>query len=155
MLLGATCLANGFSRTLGRAKRCQVRSLRSTTHLFGHTHFGWDVILDGIRYMQAPLAYPSEREKRPASLGLAAERAEPLVPAWAPRPDPEWGSLGGICLAKHQPAHEGHSALPGESLVLASELRGRWSEYYKQHPRQPHVTRELCETAKGLYKPIF
>lgn len=33
-------------------------------HVFGHTHFCWDSTLDGIRYVQAPLAYPSERAKR-------------------------------------------------------------------------------------------
>lgn len=33
-------------------------------HLFGHTHSGWDAILDSIRYTRAPLAYPRERKRR-------------------------------------------------------------------------------------------
>ncbi|KAL2533004.1 Metallophos domain-containing protein [Abeliophyllum distichum] len=37
---------------------------QSTCHVFGHTHFCWDTILDGIRYVQAPLAYPKERKRR-------------------------------------------------------------------------------------------
>ncbi|PIN24851.1 hypothetical protein CDL12_02432 [Handroanthus impetiginosus] len=36
----------------------------SACHVFGHTHFCWDAILDGVRYVQAPLAYPRERKRR-------------------------------------------------------------------------------------------
>ena len=36
---------------------------RPDCHVFGHTHFGWDQVLDGVRYIQAPLSYPSERKR--------------------------------------------------------------------------------------------
>ena len=37
-------------------------------HVFGHTHFGWDHTLDGIRYIQAPVSYPNEWKQRPGRL---------------------------------------------------------------------------------------
>ena len=48
------------------AKR--VSLLTPSLHVFGHTHFGWDMEMEGVRYVQAPLGYPHERKQRPASM---------------------------------------------------------------------------------------
>lgn len=47
----------------------RIRSIHGTEgdgsacHVFGHTHFCWDAVIDGVRYVQAPLAYPRAEEE--------------------------------------------------------------------------------------------
>ena len=38
----------------------QIRRMRSSVHVFGHTHHRTDKTIDGVRYVQFPLGYPSE-----------------------------------------------------------------------------------------------
>ena len=38
----------------------QLRSFRSSVHIFGHTHTQCDKTIDGIRYLSNPLGYPRE-----------------------------------------------------------------------------------------------
>ncbi len=42
----------------------QLRAAGSSLHIFGHTHIPWDECIDGVRYLQNPLAYPHERKRR-------------------------------------------------------------------------------------------
>eukprot|EP00037_Helgoeca_nana_P025306 m.275562 g.275562 ORF g.275562 m.275562 type:complete len:433 (+) comp26904_c0_seq7:357-1655(+) len=42
--------------------RDRLRLLRPSCHIFGHTHFAWDSKIEGIRFIQAPVGYPSERD---------------------------------------------------------------------------------------------
>ena len=42
----------------------QIRAIRSTTHIFGHSHMNWDVTIEGVRYIQNALSYPKERVNR-------------------------------------------------------------------------------------------
>ena len=42
----------------------QLRAAHASVHVFGHTHIPWDETIDGVRYVQNPLAYPNERKHR-------------------------------------------------------------------------------------------
>jgi predicted phosphodiesterase len=49
----------------------QIRSLKSSVHVFGHSHIHCDRVIDGVRYIQNALRYPRERQHlSPAGSGL-------------------------------------------------------------------------------------
>lgn len=59
----------GLPRVAGSAHiEEQVRALGASVHVFGHSHIPCDMELDGVRYIQQPLAYPRERRGRKVSL---------------------------------------------------------------------------------------
>ena len=54
-----------LAKAIGSAHlRARIEALRPDCHVFGHTHFGWDITLGKVRYIQAALGYPQEREIR-------------------------------------------------------------------------------------------
>lgn len=78
-------------------------------HCFGHTHFGWNARLDGVRYIQAALATPKEWEKRPRSL-----------------------VIGDFTNASDEPL----CVYDGENFV-GDDKSAMWSSYYLSNPRTP------------------
>ena len=91
----------------------RVAALAPSMHVFGHTHFSCDTVLDGVRYIQAALAYPEERNSRMGTLriGSLAER-DSLAP-----------------LLLYDTAGDG---------AWAPRYSARWSEYYETNRREPH-----------------
>ncbi len=63
----------------------QLRSLNSAVHVFGHSHINCDRVLDGVRYVQNALRYPSERKSSTPSLKRV----------WPPPPESEPTKAGG------------------------------------------------------------
>jgi len=85
-------------------------------HVFGHTHFGWDATLDGVRYLQAPLAYPEERAGRLGTVatGDAFPHGDPPTPllvydavaqAFPPTYDAGWSNFYRLYPRKPQMSH--------------------------------------------------
>ena len=85
----------------------RVALLRPDVHVFGHTHFGWDATLDGVRYIQAALGTPAERDRRMRSLQIGKIQRAPLRVYD--------GDRGRFCAQRH----------------------AAWSDYYRSHPRTP------------------
>lgn len=97
------------SRFLGE----RVARLNPDVHIFGHTHFGWDMVLDGVRYIQAAVGYPRERNNVNSPLGIGLSTKEP---------------------APKEPLLIFDSTGDGR---FQNELSAKWSDFYKTHPREP------------------
>ena len=83
----------------------RIAALAPSMHCFGHSHFGWDATLDGVRYVQAALSNPEERLVRWHTLAIGSFGLDgPLI---------IWSSTDGF------PPH----------------MHCRWSAFYEHHPR--------------------
>lgn len=94
----------------------RVEELRSSLHVFGHTHFGWDATVDGVRYVQAALCYPQERSMRAKSIAIGPK------PGVGQQPLEVW---------------DGTALLPYQRVAY-------WSTYYATHERTPENTNDLA-----------
>lgn len=106
------------------AKR--VEMLKPDLHVFGHTHFGYDMDVDGIRYVQAPLSYPQERSGRGTTVAVGQ------FPCAIPKPCLVWDSSKG----------------------WAPKQKAAWSEYYIRYGRKPKVTHILPSYVGASLRPI-
>jgi hypothetical protein len=143
----------------------RLRRLRPRCHVFAHSHFSWDQRLgDGTRYVQAPLCYPNERQRRGKSIQLGAaaaewrraqeggadctpgaEAAEAIegLPALLYVARYSGGGESGGSQASGSGSSDGGSGggISAWSSKWAPSLEGAWSEYYNTgNERQPWVT---------------
>jgi len=92
----------------------RLRALRPNLHVFGHTHYAWATMLDGVRFMQACLAYPRERAERPFSVLCNTPSGEEAPPP--------------LLVYDH-------------CQQQFPSYKGFWSEYYKVQARCPDDVR--------------
>ena len=97
-------------------------------HAFGHSHLAYDLVLEDVRYVHAPLAYPREWEQRRRSL--------------------EIGTMAGAESHRRFPVSiwEKDDRFPNEWLG------GWWSKYYTIMQREPHKTKELAPWVARRFK---
>tara|TARA_R110002050_G_scaffold208917_1_gene344980 strand:- start:1360 stop:2490 length:1131 start_codon:yes stop_codon:yes gene_type:complete len=111
----------------------RVKDMKPILHVFGHTHFGWDTILeDGIRYVQMALANPRERQQRMKSLYVGTDPSmieEPSIPL--------------LVLTTYWKEDD-------EEDVLIPQYWASWSEHYKKEKRSPENT-ELAPWVKPIW----
>ena len=105
----------------------RVQRIRPNVHVFGHTHINWDSEIDGVRYIQAALAYSQEWRTRPASLEIGDLVRDDRSPVLL------WDFNDGI---------------------VDRPYSTRWSDHYKRFPRVPDLTHILPPYTARLYKPL-
>lgn len=110
------------SRVLGE----RVRRIKPNCHVFGHTHFGWDAEVEGIRFLQGAVAYPLERKTRGFSLDLADDSNSVAT------------NVSGGVKSPILVYDAGQKAFP--------QYHGFWSNYYKKYPRKPS---DVCWNYRG------
>ncbi|KAL1498917.1 hypothetical protein AB1Y20_013439 [Prymnesium parvum] len=89
----------------------RLKSLRPHAHVFGHTHFGWDGEVEGVRYIQAPLGTPKERRQRMRTLAIGEMTRGPLE------------------------VYDGRRRSGPAGLV--ARRHAVWSDYYRTTEREP------------------
>mmetsp|Transcript_31368 Transcript_31368/g.51904 ORF Transcript_31368/g.51904 Transcript_31368/m.51904 type:complete len:421 (-) Transcript_31368:159-1421(-) len=108
--------APSLNKAIGSRFLCKrVTAIQPDVHIFGHTHFGWDATINGIRYIQACLATPREREMRLATV-VIDEFANGTKPT----------NLAPLLI---------YDSAQG----FASPYDAAWSNFYKRYPRRPDL----------------
>ncbi|KAL7532744.1 hypothetical protein ACHAWF_004225 [Thalassiosira exigua] len=146
------------ARTTGTTTTGTTTPAPATRHLhaFGHTHLSWDATLDGVRYVQAPLAYPREWEKRRRSLEIDTMGSGE---DGTRRPVRLWKSAGASSSLSSKGSSDGAGAGDEPDVDAAGFpsrwLGGWWSKYYAVRPRAPERNTQLSPwTAKVGYRRL-
>ena len=122
-------------------------------HAFGHSHLSWDAIIEGVRYVHVPLAYPREWEERRRSLEIGTmmgEKSENRFPVCV------WSNCQSISVDGDDNGtknilsrnHNFNNGFPDDWLG------GWWSKYYTLMERQPHRSKELAPWVARRFRQL-
>ena len=108
------------------------------THAFGHTHFGWNLVLENnVRYVQAALAKPNEWIKRPRSL-VVGDFISNLPGSNA------------LTLYDFKP-----NSFSGEDDDANTYDPGLWAQYYQENKRNPDNNKTLAPWVEDYVTRIW
>jgi len=141
--------------------RQRVEEVRPDVHVFGHTHFGYDMVVDGVRYIQAALAYPVERTMRPTSVAVDDLWKPCLVwdslSGWAPKHRGAWSEYYmryGRCpeVTSVLPSYVADSLRPVSDICRVGWVAGRMPAWLFG-PREHRLfeTRRAVEHIRNLF----
>lgn len=137
-----------------RVERLVGEASQHVCHIFGHTHYGWSQTLDGVRYLQAAIASPSEWSKRGFALelkkvpqverrkasdgGLQAFSSCSSLSTMASWSDEDEGRSG----PEHgEPALVYDPELVSEKCPGIPQYSALWSDHYESYGRDAHCPR--------------
>ncbi|KAL1522093.1 hypothetical protein AB1Y20_021736 [Prymnesium parvum] len=106
----------------------RIKALKPAVHIFGHTHFGWDSTVGGVRYVQAPLSYPQERSGR---LGTVATGEFP-----------------------HGSPPTPLLIYDATNRSFPPRYDAGWSNYYARYPRRADLCHLLAPYVASQYKQV-
>ena len=153
------------SEPLGR----RIKSLQPNMHVFGHSHFSWDMRLDGTRFISAPLCYPRERESRMKSISISSpwqdthddDHLTPWLPLLIYRAS--FRSDGPIKVNKANRNQDESCGFPLKDILCHSNVRdwkgeecpyplggAMWARYYRMNKRTPENV-EMAPWVKARY----
>ena len=107
-------------------------------HAFGHSHLAWDQVINNVRYIHVPLAYPKEWEQRRRSLEIGTMQGEISENRF---PVCIWDNNA---QSNEQESH----GFPDEWLG------GWWSKYYHIMDRRPHLNKQLAPWAARRFRQL-
>ena len=180
--VGSSYLERRLRRLGKQLLRCNDSGSNSIRHLhaFGHSHLAWDAIINNVRYVHVPLAYPREWKERSKSLEIGSMKGDGKAIGSSITTTVTKGGRNNnndripVCIwERRHPAATANTKLNDSAAAAAAAaavtssnnedggsgfppmwLGGWWSKYYSIMERQPQRNNELASWVAQRYKQL-